>query len=160
MGFRPEPTVYKLTFDGTALDGLTVRASACSVSEYTEMIRISTTQQAPVDTSKINTPEDIRKVSEEIQRRADELVKNNDRMLELFANHLVSWDLEDMAGQPVPATRAGIDASERPLINQLIQAWQVALVSIPNPSSNDSSSGKISEEQSLGLGNLSQNPGN
>lgn len=160
MGFRPEPTVYKLTFDGTALDGLTVRASACSVAEYTEMIRISTTQQAPIDTSQLKTPEDIQRVSEEIQRRSDEVVRNNDRLLELFANHLVSWDLEDLAGREVPPTREGIDASERPLINQLIQAWQVALVSIPNPSSNDSSSGKISEEQSLGLGNLSQNPGN
>ena len=71
MGFRPEPTVYKLTFDGTALDGLTVRASACSVAEYTEMIRISTNQQAPVDTSKLKTPEDIQRVSEEIQKRSD-----------------------------------------------------------------------------------------
>jgi hypothetical protein len=160
MGFRPEPTVYKLTFEGTALDGLTVRASACSVAEYTEMIRITTTQQAPIDTSQLKTPEDIQRVSAEIQKRSEEVVRNNDRMLELFATHLVSWDLEDMAGRVVPPTRDGIDSQERPLINQLIQAWQVALVSIPNPSKPDSSDGKISEEQSLGLGNLSQSPGN
>lgn len=161
MGFRPEPTIYKLTFEGTALDGLTVRASACTVAEYTEMIRINTTQQSPIDISQIKTPEDIARVTEEIQRRSSDLIRNNDRMLQLFANHLVSWDLEDpIDGSAVPATRAGIDSQERPLINQLIQAWQVALVSIPNPSTSVSDSGKISEEQSLGLGNLSQSPGN
>lgn len=138
MGFRPEPTIYNLKFDGTALDGLHVRSSCCTVSEYNEMLAVA------AGATEINS----------------DVIRANERILELFSNHLVSWDLEDpIDGSPVPANRAGIDAQERTLVSQLITAWQVAMVTVPNLSKPDSSDGGISAEASLGLGNLSESPG-
>jgi hypothetical protein len=138
MGFRPEPTIYNLKFKDTPLDGLEVRASCCSVAEYNEMLKAAVASGGTISA---------------------ETLEENDRMLQLFCNHLVSWNLEDLAGQPVPTNRAGIDSQERPLVAQLITAWQVALVNIPNPSKPDSPNGAISEELSLGLGNASESPG-
>lgn len=155
MGFRPEPTIYNLSFQGTFLDGLHVRASCCTVAEYNTMLRAAT-GMPPINTNVSDDPDELQRLAAELSLRSEAMVSNNEKILELFANHLVSWDLEDMAGQPVPANRAGIDSQERTHISQIIQAWQTALVSVPNLSKTESSTGSISEEQSLGLGNASQ----
>ena len=42
----------------------------------------------------------------------------------------------------------------------LINAWQIAMVNVPNPSKTESNSGGTSEEESLGLGTSSENLGN
>lgn len=142
MGFRPQPTIYNLSFKGTALDGLHVSMSCCTIKENAEMLKAS-----------------VREEGENPGVTEDDL-RDNDRILELFCNHLVSWDLEDLAGQPVPTNRDGVDSQERTIIAQLISAWQVAMVSVPNPSKPESNSGAISEEESLGLGTSSENLGN
>lgn len=139
MGFRPEPTIYNLAFEGTSLDGLHVRASCCSVAEYNEMLKAVVVGGGQID---------------------EHTLESNNRVLELFINHLVSWDLEDLAGQPVPTNRDGVYGQERPIIAQLITAWQIAMVSLPNPLRNDSPNGETSEELSLGLGSASESPGN
>ncbi len=138
MGFRLEPTIYNLSFAGTPLDGLHVRMSCCTLKEYNNMLRASMME------GEVSV----------------ELLEKNEEILDLFVNHLVSWDLEDMAGRPVPVTRDGIDEQERTVIAQLIQAWQIAMVNIPNPLSSQSSNGETSAEQSLGLGSASENLGN
>jgi hypothetical protein len=137
MGFRPEPTIYNLKFDGTALDGLQARMSCCTIAETDDMLRTA------VKEGDIN----------------EDTLKDNDRILDLFVNHLVSWNLEDLAGQPVPTTREGINSQERGLIAQLIAAWQIAMSTVPNLSPPESSSGETSEEASLGLGSSSTNLG-
>jgi hypothetical protein len=85
---------------------------------------------------------------------------DNDLILNLFSDHLVSWDLEDLAGQPIPTSRDGVDSQERTIIAQLINAWQIAMVNVPNPSKTESNSGGTSEEESLGLGTSSESLGN
>jgi hypothetical protein len=142
MGFRPQPTIYNLTFEGTALDGLHVKMSCCSLGEYNEMLMAAVSSPEPDDEGNIKISPD--------------LLKDNDRILELFRNHLVSWDLEDLAGQPVPTDQDGIDSQERTIITQLMMAWQTAMVAVPNPSKTESSDGSTSVEQSLGLGSASE----
>lgn len=128
MGFRPESTIYKLSFSGTPLDGLTVRAGCCSVGEFNEMLRLS-------DTTK-----------------AREVADNNERITDLFVKYLVEWDLEHpVTGEPVPATAEGIGTIESRLLGQIISAWQIAMVTVPDPLKNGSLAGKASEEASLGL---------
>ena len=141
MGFRPQPTIYNLTFEGTALDGLHVRMSCCTIKENAEMLKASVRN----DETPGVTAQDL---------------EDNDRILQLFCDHLVSWDLEDLAGQAVPTNRGGIDTQERTLVAQLINAWQIAMVNVPNPSKTESNSGGTSEEESLGLETSSENLGN
>ena len=141
MGFTPQQTIYNLTFQGTPLDGLEVRMSCCTIKENAEMIKAAVGEEG--DDNKITT----------------DTIRENDRVIEIFLNHLISWNLEDMAGQAVPATREGMDTQERSLVAQLMGAWQVAMVNVPNLSPPGSSSGETSAEASLGLGNSSTNLG-
>jgi len=143
MGFRPEPTIYNLTFQGTALDGLNVRMSCCTISENAEMIKAAVAGDDGDGNTHITA----------------DVLKDNDRVLEIFINHLVSWNLEDLAGQPVPTNREGVDMQERTLIAQLMGAWQVSMMNVPNPLPPGSSSGGTSEEASLDLGSSSTNLG-
>jgi hypothetical protein len=141
MGFRPEPTVYSLSFQGTPLDGLHVRAGCCTLGEYNQMLAAGT--GAPGSDS-----DDM----EARVKNVEIMIQNNEWIITLFLKYLVSWDLEDLSGQPVPTTRTGLDSQERSLIAMVIAAWQTALVTIPNLSSAESPSGGTSEEQQLGLG--------
>jgi hypothetical protein len=141
MGFRPQPTIYNLTFDGTALDGLHVRMSCCTIKENAAMLRAS-----------VRSGDNAGVTAEDLD--------DNDLILNLFSDHLVSWDLEDLAGQPIPTSRDGVDSQERTIIAQLINAWQIAMVNVPNPSKTESNSGGTSEEESLGLGTSSESLGN
>jgi hypothetical protein len=146
MGFRPEPTIYNIGFEGTPLDGLQIKMSCCTLGEYNEMQRAVFVGGEPDKDGNV--------------RLTPELLRANDRTVELFLNHLVSWNLEDLAGRPVPMTQEGLDNQERTIIGQLIGAWQTAMVTIPNPSKKPSSNGATSEEQSLDLGSISESPGN
>jgi hypothetical protein len=112
--------------------------SCCTIKEHNEMMRGALNETGRID---------------------KETLDANEWILDLFVNHLLSWDLEDLAGQPVPTTREGVDDQERTVVAQLITSWQIAMVTIPNPSNSTSSNGSISEEQSLELGSISESPG-
>lgn len=121
MGFRPEPKQYRLTFDGTELDGLEVVMGSVSVREFNEMIRLSMANGI-----------------------SEEAIAANDRVLELFAQHIVSWNLEDAKGKPVKTDLETVLGTDRSIIGQVVTGWQVALVTVPNPSKGDSPNGEIS----------------
>jgi hypothetical protein len=146
MGFRPEPTIYNIGFEGTPLDGLKIRMSCCTLGEYNFMLRAAFIGGEPDEEGNV--------------KLEPEMLEANDRIVDLFLNHLISWNLEDMAGQPVPTTHEGLDAQERTIIGQLISAWQTAMSSLPNRSKQPSSNGATSQEQSLDLGSISESPGN
>lgn len=171
MGFRPEPTVYSLVFgEDTPLHGLHVRASACSVKEYNSILKAAVGTESeciicegdreifdPVKDEKVECPACRGKGVIRGGINAQTL-EDNDTILDLFANHLLSWDLEDLAGQAVPCSREGIDSQERGLVALVIQQWQAALVSVPKSSKTPSTTGSTSEEKSLNLGSISQSP--
>ena len=137
MGFRPEPTTFNLTFDGTPLEGLQIKATCCTVAEYRRIQQIAASSGGTI------TEQDI---------------KDNDWVLELFAENLREWNLDDpRTGQPVSADIEGLNSQEHRFVVMMITAWQTALVSVPTTSSTESDSGASSEEATLGLASLSEN---
>lgn len=169
MGFRPEPTIYNLSFSGTPLDGLHVRASTCTVDEYNRMLKaaVSTESECPICRGKRHIDDPVTSSQVDcptcdgkgkiVGAITPQVLEDNEFILQLFANHLVSWDLEDLAGQTVPCSREGLGSQERTLVAQLITSWQVAMVTIPNLPRPESSDGSGSAPPSLGLGSASQN---
>lgn len=136
MGFRPEPTTFNLTFDGTPLEGLHVKATCCTVAEYRRILQIAASSGGSI---------------------TEDAIKDNDWVLELFASNLQSWDLEDpKTGLPVTTDVDGLNSQEHRFVVMMISAWQTALVSVPTTSSSESDSGGTSAEASLGLASSSQ----
>ena len=134
MAFTPQPTILKLVFDeDTPLHGLTVRARPCTVGEWHEML------------------------GEAGERRSGpETVELNNKYTQMFLDHLVEWDLEIPAGNPVPHTLEGWNSIDNSHANLIIAAWQVAMIGVPKVSKSGSSSGGTSEERSLDLESLSE----
>jgi hypothetical protein len=136
MGFRPEPTIFTLTFKGTFLEGLVVKIGCCTVREFNDMMNVGE------DTSR------------------EEAEKNNQKIIDKFLEKLVSWNLENADGSgPTPQTVDGLNSHENRLIRSIIAAWQVAQVDVPAPLRTISSNGSNLEEQSLDLGKLSESLG-
>lgn len=133
VAFTPEPTVLKLVFEeGTPLHGLTVRARPCTVGEWHEILS-----------------------QESVASSGPEAVEINNKVAAIFLAHVISWDLEIPAGNPVPLTMEGWNSIDNSHSNMLIAAWQIAMLGIPKSSKKTSSDGSSSVESSLELESLS-----
>ncbi len=82
---------------------------------------------------------------------------SDEQTLAAFAGALVSWNLEDDAGEPVPATAAGVGALDSALFTRLLRAWLTGLVSVPPPLPRPSANGS-NPEASIPMAPLPGNP--
>ena len=88
------------------------------------------------------------------QTRNEENVK---RQFELFAECLVSWNLDDENDEAVPCTYEGLASQELDFIQAIMGAWMREIASVNAPLAEGSSSGEISQEElSLELAKLSE----
>lgn len=160
MGFRPEPTVYKLTFEEeTGLAGLTVRAKCCTMAEFNEMLRGS---QDPVLDARADEGLDEAAAAaanmERLRQYSNKAADANEEAIKMFLKYLVEWDLEGENGQIVPKTLEGIASCEKPVVTKIISAWHMAMMAVPVPLKQPSSNGSASEEDILELGSASTSP--
>lgn len=157
MGFRPEPTIYKLEFEeSTGLAGLMVRVACCTIGEFNQMLRGST--DAELDLRKL--PDNPQEAYAMVRDYGKAAAAANDEAFEMFGRYLKDWDLEDTDGNPVPTTMEGILSVEKPVIGKIIAAWHSAMMQVDNPLPQTSQNGRSSEEASLGLGTSSPNQPN
>jgi hypothetical protein len=119
MGFTPLRKIYTLDFNGTDLDGLTVKACSVSAGSF---IRFTTLADAD---------------------RAD--VASTMMLFEAFAGEsLRSWNLETDDGTPVPATLEGMLTLEFTFVFQIIGAWMEAMTGVDSGLKDQSPSGEPS----------------
>lgn len=87
------------------------------------------------------------------QDGSDDAVRS---MLQLMADQLVEWNLEDPdTGEPVPATLEGVRSLDFDLNWKIIDAWQAAVSGVPAPLDDGSNSGDQSLEASIPMETLS-----
>lgn len=122
MGFRAAPTIYKLVFEDQ-LAGLEVMVKAVSIKEFLALQR------------------DL--------GEADSSADSADRFLKRMAGALVSWNLEDEKGKPVPANLDGLQRQELGLVMKIVTSWMGVVASLPNSSSASSNSGGTPLESSM-----------
>lgn len=82
---------------------------------------------------------------------------NDAEAMAAFAGALVAWNLEDDAGQPVPATLAGVGSLDSSFFTQLMAAWVRGMTSVPPPLSRPSGSG-LNPEASIPMEPLPASP--
>lgn len=148
MGFEPQETQYRLTFEDPDLVGLEVLAGSLTVGEYTAMQRMGMLRP-------LGNTEGLDRdaLLEMIAERAEEAMQANEKILELFASRLVSWNITK-GGEPVPATLEGIQGQDSRFISRIIAAWQRALIQGPPPlkePSPNGANGSLSPEMAAGL---------
>ena len=72
----------------------------------------------------------------------------------LFAEKLISWNLEDDNGA-VPATYDALQKQDIALVRAVLVAWFRELTGVSRPLPQNSNATRQSEEASLGMGSLS-----
>jgi hypothetical protein len=121
--------VFLLEFAEAEFDGLEVRMRPSTVGELLEMSEFDRSNKTELKA-----------------------------MFERFAEALLSWNLEDDNGVPVPATVDGIKSQDVDLILAIIAAWQSARTGdVSAPKEPPSSVGLPSLVESLPMEPLSPN---
>lgn len=140
MGFRPQATLYKLRFTDPELSGLEATAESLTTDEFLTMQRLAAAA------TKTNAGADGIAAAE--------------KLLDGFAANLVSWNLEDKDGKPVPATRKGVGAQKFDLIITMVMAWMEAIAGVDPTSRNGSNGGGTFPEGSIPMELSSLSRGN
>lgn len=131
MGCKRNPKIYNLKFDSsTDYPGLEVQVRTMTMGQ---LFRVWTND----DASNGSAP-----------------------TFEMFLDRIVSWNLEEGDGTPVPVTREAIEGEDDDLISAILKQWVDAIRGVPTPLAADSDSG---ETPPVGLSLAaasSPNPGN
>jgi hypothetical protein len=120
MGFKPTRKRYHLKFADPEMNGLEVVAHAGSTGDVLAIMGLS-----------------------------DGDVHAGAESLKVFAKCLVSWNIEDEDGKPVPADLDGLKSLDLDFVMLLIQGWVQAVQDVPAPLEKPSNSGKPYPEASL-----------
>lgn len=129
MGYKRNPKIYKLTFgDDTDYAGLEVQ------------VRGLTTGQ--VIAAKTGRGEDGKSAEE--------------TMMELLADRIVSWNLEDEDGTPVPTTLDALLNEDEDFTAAIIDHWMKAVAGVPDPLQQSSPSGEPSPVELVPMEALSE----
>ncbi len=128
MGYVRERRIFRLKFADEDMGGLEVRAASVPLGTFLEMVELMDVEVRGIG------PDDARKV---------------DRLFEGFARALVSWNLEEPEGVPVPATFEGLRSQDIDFAMKILRAWVEALTSVPDFLPAGSSNGGRSLEPSI-----------
>jgi hypothetical protein len=118
-GYRKQRTVYDLTFADH--DGLEVMVAGLTTGQTMEMW----------------------------EAKADSGPEATGKMLRMFADSLLGWNLETEEGDPVPQDLEGVKSQELPFVLEIIEAWTTALTGADAELGKDSTSGDPSLEAAI-----------
>jgi len=127
MGFKVQRKTFRLRFKDSEMAGLEVLAKSLTTGQFLEMEHARAARAAGDAGSEGATA----------------------TMIDLLAGALVSWNAEDEAGMPIPATAEGIRSQDLDFTMQVIDAWTDAIAGVPRPLSQPSSDGLPSLEASI-----------
>jgi hypothetical protein len=116
MGFKYEGKRFNLKFEGD-FEGLEVKTRSVPLGQYLEVQELL---DSDMDREQI------------------------DKLFGEFSKVIVSWNLEDDNGDPVPTTAAGLYTQELELVQAITSAWRDAMVGVPAPLEPSSSDGEPS----------------
>lgn len=135
MGFVPKRKVYNLVFTDPDMHGLEVKMRGLNTGQWMDLV----TRKEAVEEDN----EDAQAVIE---------------LFTLMAEQMVSWNVTDEDGTPVPATLDGIRQQDLPFNMAIIEAWQTAAAGVSAPLDSGSPSGEPSLEASIPMDTLSESP--
>ena len=125
--FKRERKLYQLQFEADELDGFECVATGTTLERFIEITALSEVLKTPEG----RTPENVEK------------------QFTLFAEYLVSWNLDDDDDQPIPCTYEGLKTQDFEFVMAIMMAWMQALGGVPDDLGKDSSSGETYQEESL-----------
>lgn len=143
MGFVVKGTIFRLEFaEGHLLHGSTIRVRSTSVGKLLRLMDLA-------GALKGNETPDAKKV---------------DELFTLFAERLVSWDLQEepvsegMAPRDIPCTKEGLYELDFSPVLSIVFAWIDGAADIPSPLERNSNDGGRSEVPPMTMETLASLP--
>lgn len=131
-GFRAGRKTYRLVFeDGHDLAGLVVKARSVGTGEFFELSKLADGRFG---------------------------LEEGAELIARFAQHLISWNLEEEDGRPVPATHEGLLSQDFDTVIAVIMQWMDAVAGVSGPLAQPSPGGDQSLVASIPMETLSPNP--
>jgi hypothetical protein len=141
VGYQ-DVTLYKLVFEGR--DGLEVTVEGLNTGALLDLM--DTAELLPSDPAAVKLDTGSRAAVE--------------KLMAALAGALVSWNVEDRAGQPVPATVEGLKSLNLGLVMDIIGAWIKAQTAVDDDLGKGSgSTGTSAPAPSIPMAPLSPSPG-
>ena len=132
--FRRERKLYQLNFEDPELDGFECVMSGVSLDRFIDITALAASLETPEGRTKDNI----------------------EAQFTTLAASMVSWNLDDDDGKPIPCDYEGLRTQDFDFVMKIMLGWMQALSSVPKASETGSPSGGTSQEQSLGLAALSR----
>jgi hypothetical protein len=117
MGYRKVPTIY--TIKPENYKGLEVRMSGTRIGKVRRLINLQESED-------------------------EKTIEMLDEMVKLIVDNLVSWNLEDEEGNPLPADKEQVEELELPMVLDIIGGWVDSMTGVPDDLGKDSASGSPS----------------
>ena len=135
MGFKRERRIYNLIFDDPEFNGLEVKVRSIPIRELRHLMSLDT------------------EASDRIER-----AKAIDTLMQSFAGALVSWNMEDDNGRPLPTSLEYIESEDVDFIMMIVGQWLqvIARVGDDTPLPGTSSTGSQFLEGSIQMEPLSK----
>lgn len=137
MAFKVGQKVYRLVFEDGDLAGLEVRTRSLPLGALLDLTKLAAFAGKP-------------------QLAAEDMAEA-EKLFEMFADALLSWNVEDDGDTPVPATLEGLRRLDFGTVIKLITEWIEAVAGVPAPLPQTSSDGQLSLEASMPMEPLSAN---
>jgi len=134
MGFSYR-RVLVLEFEDPSFEGLEVKAAVPSLGAFMDVMAAADEQEAAT------TGVQMRDAA--------------NALLELFAPVLVSWNLEDTDGNPIPTTVDGLRSQDMALVTSIVTAWRRGMSEVSGPLDETSTDGAPHPEASIPMDVLS-----
>lgn len=132
MGYRRKSKTYKLVFEGE-FEGLEVTAKGLSVRKLLDMGELLDVDVAAPDS------EDVKQIDELFSR---------------FTDVLVSWNLEDENGEPIPTTKESLYEQDLSFVLAIIVNYITSVSGVSVDLGKESTSGEPSLEASMPMEQL------
>jgi len=101
MGYRKPARHFKLSFEDEEYNGLEVIVKSLTIGKLLEVSSLTPDPDSP-----------------------NQDVEATEKLLHIFADNLVSWNLEDEDGNPYPANYEGVKAQDDvPFVLRMANAW-------------------------------------
>lgn len=114
MGYRKVPTIYTVT-DVKGLEGAVIRLRSVKVGKLRKLL-------AALESD-------------------DEFSESMAPIVQAVSDGLVSWDLEDENGVPIPTTVEGVEELELADLMHIVGAWTNLMTGVDDDLGKDSQSG-------------------
>lgn len=134
MAYTRKPKVFRVSFEEPhPLAGLTLQTKGLSVKEFAAFgLRLADVAQ--IDAAGT----DVEKLAE-----LKGLIGAIDEVKEMFADALISWDMQEEDGSPTPATLEGVQSLTDDEFFGIVNEWLVAIGGVDDETGKASAPGGV-----------------